>query len=192
MKLHGIIQRLRNSTPMRALRDTRGAAAIEMGIITPAILSLVLGTAELATGVAVDRKVTLTARALSDLVAQSKSISDSDIANVFSAAGSIMTPYSTSPLKARVTAVNINASLNATVAWSNAQNMTARSTGAAVTIPNGLKIANTQLIWAEVRYEFTPPVVKFLTGTVTLKDEFFARPRETTTICRPPIVTSCS
>lgn len=192
MNARSVLQRIRNSAPARAMRDTRGAGAIEMGIIAPAILSIVLGTAELASGVAVDRKVTITARSLSDLVAQSTTISDSDMTNIFNAASSILTPYSTSPLKAKVTAVSIDASLNATVAWGSSLNTTARSVGSTVTIPTGLKIANTQMIWAEVSYDFTPPVTRFLTGTVTLSDQFFARPRQSTTICRPPTVTTCS
>jgi Flp pilus assembly protein TadG len=192
MNLRGLMQRIRNSAAVRVLRDTRGAAAIEMGLIAPAMISFMFGTAELSTGVAVDRKVTITSRSLSDLVAQSTTISDSDMTNIFNAASSILTPYSTTPLHAKVTAVNIDASLNATVAWSSALNTSARAVGSTVTIPTGLKLANSQLIWAEVSYDFVPPVARFITGTLTLSDQFFARPRQSSTICRPPTVTVCS
>ena len=192
MTMQGLLQRFRNSAPMRALRDTRGAGAVEMALITPAILSFVIGTAELSTGVAIDRKVTITARSLSDLVAQATTISDSDMTNIFNAASSIMTPYPTSQLTAKVSAISIDASLNATVTWSNGYNAGGRTAGSAVTIPTGLKIANSQLIWAEVSYGYTPGVAKFITGTMSLTDQFFARPRQSTTICRPPNVTTCS
>lgn len=190
MRLQNLKQRLRRLAEL--VRDNRGIASIEMGLITPALLSFYLGTADLATGVAVDRKVTILARSLSDLVAQSTTISDTDMTNIFSAAGSIMQPYSTTTLKARVSAINIDGSLNATVGWSSGSNMTARSVGSAVTIPNGLKIANTQLIWSEIRYGFNAPAAKFIVGTVNLTDQFFARPRQSSTICRPPTVTTCS
>jgi Flp pilus assembly protein TadG len=192
MTLRGVFKRLRNSAFVGALRDTRGMAAVEMALITPAILSTMIGTAELATGVAVDRKVTITARSLSDLVAQSTSVSDTDMTNIFTAASSILTPYSTSPLKAKVSAVSIDASLNATVVWGNGYNTSARAAGSAVSIPSGLKVANTQLIWAEVSYDYVPPVARIITGTMTLSDQFFARPRQSSTICRPPTVTTCS
>jgi Flp pilus assembly protein TadG len=173
--------------------DSRGAAAVEFGIITPAILAIFFGTAELAQGVSIDRKLTITARALSDLVAQSTTISDSDMTNIFSASSAIMTPYAASPLKAKVSAVNVNAAgTTATVAWSSAQNDTARTVGEVVTIPAALKIANTQLIWSEVTYGYTPVVAYYITGTLNMTDQFFARPRQSSTICRPPTVTTCS
>ena len=192
MKLRGLLQRLRKSTPARIGIDTRGAAAVEFALIAPAILSIFLGTAELSQGVAIDRKVTITARSLSDLVAQSTTISDTDMTNIFSAATAIMTPYSSSPLKARVSAINIDASGNATVGWSSQSNWTAYTPGTAVTIPTALKMANSQLIWGEITYAYTPPVAKYISGTLNLTDQFFARPRQSNTVCRPPTVTVCS
>jgi len=173
--------------------DSRGAAAVEFGLITPAILAIFFGTAEMATGVSIDRKLTITARALSDLVAQSTTITDTDMTNIFNASGSIMTPYSASPLKAKVSAVNINATgTTATVAWSSASNDTARAVGEVVTIPAALKVPNTQVIWSEVTYGYTPTVAYYITGSLNLTDQFFARPRQSSTICRPPTVTTCS
>ena len=192
MKLRGLLQRLRKSAPVRIIIDTRGAAAVEFALIAPAILSIFLGTAELSQGVAIDRKVTITARSLSDLVAQSTTISDADMTNIFSAATAIVTPYSSSPLKARVSAINIDASGNATVGWSSQSNWTAYTPGTAVTIPTALKMPNSQLIWGEVTYAYTPTVAKYISGTLNLTDQFFARPRQSNTVCRPPTVTVCS
>lgn len=173
--------------------DSRGAAAVEFGLITPAILAIFFGTAELAQGVSIDRKLTITARALSDLVAQSTTISDTDMTNIFNASSAIMTPYSSSPLKAKVSAVSINAAgTTATVTWSSASNDTARTVGEVVTIPAALKVANTQIIWSEVTYGYTPAVAYYITGTLNMTDGFFARPRQSSTICRPPTVTTCS
>ena len=149
MKLRGLLQQLRKSAPVRIVTDTRGIAAVEFALITPAILGIFLGTAELSQGVAVDRKVTITARSLSDLVAQSTTVSDADMTNIFNAATAIMTPYSASPLKARVSAVNIDASGNATIGWSSQSNWTAYAAGTAVTIPTALRMPNSQLIWGE-------------------------------------------
>jgi Flp pilus assembly protein TadG len=196
MKLHRLLlQRFRKTRLAKIATDARGAAAVEFGIITPAILALFFGTAEMSQAVAVDRKVTITARALSDLVAQSTTITDAEMTNIFSAATSILTPYSSTPLKARVSAVSINASgSTATVIWSDATGagMSARTPNEVVTIPAALKIANTQLIWSEVDYAYTSPVGKFIVGTLSLADQFFARPRQSSTICRPPTVTTCS
>ena len=71
--------------------------------------------------------------------------------------------------------------------------MTPRAQSASVvTIPAALKIANTQMIWSEVTYGYTPAVAYYITGTLNMTDQFFARPRQSSTICRPPTVTTCS
>src|ERR1700745_4315134 len=85
---------VRNWFRMRA--DRRGLAATEFAFIMPVMLVMFFGTVEFSSGVAVDRKVTLMARALSDLTSQSTSVTDDDINNFFLAANWIMWPYATS------------------------------------------------------------------------------------------------
>ena len=51
-------------------RDCRGIAATEFAVIVPVMLVMFFGTVEFSSGVAVDRKVTLVARTLSDLTSQ--------------------------------------------------------------------------------------------------------------------------
>ena len=55
------------------LGDKRGIAAVEFAMIVPVMLVLFFGVVEFSSGVAVDRKVTLMARTLSDLTSQNDS-----------------------------------------------------------------------------------------------------------------------
>ncbi len=74
-----------------------GIAATEFAVIVPIMLVMFFGTVEISSGVAVDRKVTLVARTLSDLTSQSsESVSDTDMTNLFAklTQHAIMTPYS--------------------------------------------------------------------------------------------------
>src|SRR5713226_1256813 len=75
--------------------DCRGIAATEFAVIVPVMLVLFFGTVEFSSGVAVDRKVTLVARTLSDLTSQSPpaGVSDTDLTNYFAAGNGIMQPY---------------------------------------------------------------------------------------------------
>jgi Flp pilus assembly protein TadG len=51
-------------------QDRNGLAATEFAIIVPMIMVMFFGTVEFSSAVAVDRKVTLIARTLSDLTSQ--------------------------------------------------------------------------------------------------------------------------
>src|ERR1700759_3156562 len=80
------------------IADCRGVAATEFAVVVPIMLVLFFGTVEFSSGVAVDRKVTLMARTLSDLTSQNISVTDTQLTNIFNASTGIMTPYSVSPL----------------------------------------------------------------------------------------------
>ncbi len=82
------------------------------------MLTLMFGTIEVSSGVAIDRKVTLTARSLSDLVSQGTQVTSSDLQNFFGLGSAIMTPYPVTPgtMTQKVSAVTINASKTAKVA----------------------------------------------------------------------------
>src|SRR6476620_8022500 len=53
--------------------DRRGLAATEFAIVVPLMLVMFFGTVEFSSAVAIDRKVTLMARTLSDLTSQTPS-----------------------------------------------------------------------------------------------------------------------
>ncbi|MDQ8727018.1 pilus assembly protein [Bradyrhizobium sp. LHD-71] len=189
----GLLRRAQQLAAARVLRDNRGVSAVEFALVAPLMLALYFGAVEITQRLEVQRKVTLTARSLSDLVAQSVSISNADMTNIFTAAKSIMTPLPEGPLTARVSAVNVNASGEATIGWSSTYgDIAARATGSSATIPPGLRLPNTQLIWSEISYDYTSPASYFVVGTVEETDQFFARPRQSSTVCRPPAVTTCS
>ncbi len=170
-------------------RETRGAAAVEFALVTPLMISMYFGMVELSTGVAIDRKVTMVSHTLSDLIAQATAVNDTDISNVFNASSSIMTPYLAAPLTAKITAVSIDNTGKATVvcsrSWTSGGGViSGRAINTVVTssIPAGLIVNNTELIWAEVSYLYTPTIGYVVKTTVTLSDQFFARPRQSTTV----------
>ena len=76
-----------------------------------------------------------------------------------------------------MSSVKIDSAGKATVAWSNSLNGTAHTTGSAVTLPAALNVANTSLIWSEVQYTYQPVIGYVMTGTLTLKDQIYMRPR---------------
>src|SRR4051794_6874178 len=106
-------------TALRFAGDRRGVAATEFVMIVPLMLAMFFGMVEFSSGVAVDRKVTLMARTLSDLASQSTTLADSDLTNFFTASVAIFTPYSASPTQATLTELYVDpVTHQAKVQWS--------------------------------------------------------------------------
>ena len=167
-------------------RDTKGVVAVEFAAILPLMLTMFLGAVELSTGVAIDRKVTLTVRTVTDLVSQSSVVTNADVTNIMNAAAKVMMPYPDAPLKIKVSAVDIAADGSAKVAWSDSLNTLKRATGSAVSLPAALAVPSTQLIFGEIEYGYQPPVGYAVVGTINLNENFYTRPRQGASITRTP------
>ena len=168
--------------PRRFADDSRGLAATEFAIIFPLIVAVAFGAAEICNALTIDRKLTLTARAVSDIVSQGTAVSDTEMTNILKTGKTLLQPYSDSDLKLRVSAVSIDADGKATVVWSDASPTSEARAKGAVSLPTALLIPNTQLIWGEAAYDYKPNLgsfaIKPLWSFQYEKNEFFARPRE--------------
>ncbi len=169
--------------------DCRGIAATEFAVIVPIMLVMFFGTVEFSSGVAVDRKVTLMARTLSDLTSQSITVGDTDMTNFFAASTAIMTPYSSTPVKATISELYVDpTTLKARVQWSKGS--VPRPVSSTVTVPTALAIADTYLIFSEVSYRYVPAVGYVMAKTgVNLSDFAYTRPRQSRCVFYSPAAT---
>ncbi|WP_338695428.1 MULTISPECIES: TadE/TadG family type IV pilus assembly protein [unclassified Bradyrhizobium] len=172
--------------------DRRGLAAVEFAFIVPLMLVMFFGTVEFSSGVAVDRKVTLMARAASDLTSQATAVVDTDLQNFFSAAVGIMTPYDPSPTKITLSEIYVDNSNIARIQWSKAGTIASGATQATVTasarsqgdvvtslVPASLLIAGTYLIFSEVSYKYVPTIGYVMAKSgINLSDVAYTRPRQ--------------
>ena len=179
--LSSIGSRLRSSAAC-LIADCRGIAATEFAIIMPMMLVLFFGTVEFSSGVAVDRKVTLMARTLSDLTSQSLAVTDTDLTNFFAAATGIMTPYSSTPTKSTISELYVDpATKVARVQWSSGS--TPHLPKDVIAIPVELQVGGTYLIYSEVSYLYTPTVGYVMAKAgINLKDSSYTRPRQSTCV----------
>ena len=162
--------------------DTRGLAAVEFAMVVPLMLVLFFGTVEFSSGVAVDRKVTLMARTLSDLTSQNVSVTDAQLTNIFNASTGIMTPYSATPLNSTITELYVDPTTKiARVQWS--KGAAPRGTGSTVAIPAALQVGDTYLIYSEVSYKYVPAIGYVMAKAgINLIDFTYTRPRQSTCV----------
>jgi len=176
---------------VRLARDQRGVTAVEFAMLLPLMLTLYLGSVEISQGVAIDRKVTLTARTIADLASQSTTLSTADMSNILGAASSVIAPYDASQLRVTVSQIKIDSNGNATISWSNTQGGTAHGVGSGVTLPAALNTANTWLIWGEASYSYRPTIGYVVTGTLNLSDQIYMRPRLSNCVVGPGQTPPC-
>jgi Flp pilus assembly protein TadG len=173
----------------RFVRDRRANAAIEFAFIVPLMMTMFFGMVEFGSAIASSRKVTLSARNLSDLVSQSSTVTDLDIGNFNETGKAIMTPYWTADYLTRVSEIYVDpATLIGKVKWSKGSGtgMPDRAIDSSVTVPTALRIAGSYLIYSEVNHKYVP-AVGYVMGAagVPLSDTTYTRPRQSTCVLYP-------
>ncbi len=162
--------------------DVRGLSGIEFAMIAPMLVGVYLGVAETALGVTNSRKVSRVASVLSDLVAQTESITASQVDGIMNASSAVMAPFSSAGLTIRVIGVKINSRGVARVAWSKSRNGSAPAVGSIYPIPNDIRIADSFLIVTNVTYDYSPSLGANLTGTFHFNEKNYNVPRTSSTV----------
>jgi Flp pilus assembly protein TadG len=158
--------------------DQDGVSAVEFAMLLPLMITLYLGGVEISQAVSADRKTTLVAHAVGDLISQVSCMLPADQTNVFNAGKAVLYPYGVNNLKVIATRVDMDSNGRATVIWSNVLNgATPRAGDVSALIPTTLKTPSSSLIWAEASYTYRPTIGYVITGTLTLNDQIFLRPR---------------
>jgi Flp pilus assembly protein TadG len=165
-------------------RDRRGVSAVEFALLLPMMMTLYLGSVETSQGIAANRKVTLAAHTLADLASQYTDITNADMSNILAAGPAILAPFPTASIQEVVSEISINAQGVATVVWSDTLNGAALTVGQVVSVPSSLAVPNSSLVLSQVQYNYSPIYGYVLTGSITLHDQIFVRPRQSSSIAR--------
>ncbi|MBV9014948.1 MAG: pilus assembly protein [Alphaproteobacteria bacterium] len=170
----------------RIARGTSGIAATEFAVALPVLLLMYLGGAQLSDAIGCDRKVTITARAVADLISQNAILSKAQVMSILNASQQIMSPYASNNAKVVVSELWTDNSGNTKVVWSETVNGTARTAGSAITVPNAIKTNNSALIFSEVSYSYTPWVTFDFMRPMTLSQNVYMVPRIANTVSETP------
>jgi len=167
--------------------DRSGIAATEFAFIVPLMLVLFFGTVEFCSAIAIDRKVSLMARTMSDLTSQSTSVADADMSNFFTAAVSIMYPYPVgttnpilgTPMSGTISELYVDPTTHkARVQWSRGTSPLTQGS-IITTVPSALLVDGTYLIYSQVSYQYVPTVGYVMAKTgIALSDYAYTRPRQ--------------
>ena len=158
--------------------DKKGVAAVEFALISPILLMLLIGTLELGTAYTIDRRVSLIASSVADLVSRDAKLGNPtlnarDRAEMYlmsdKIARALITPYDFAPIKIHITKVqsDINDATKTTVSWAisysgNDPDMDTTqppyNAGDKYPMPGGLMAPGTTIYAVTATYDFTPLV----------------------------------
>jgi Flp pilus assembly protein TadG len=173
----------------RFIASTRGLAAIEFAMILPVLVLMLLATFDGGRAIVVYMKVRAATYVLASVTNQYSTavpISAANMTGIMGATTAVLAPYSSTPLAAVISELNISAAraTTAKVRWSATQNGTALAAGSTVNLPTGIASSTNTcgtypcyLILAQVSYAYTPLFGYFATGGITLSDTVYATPR---------------
>jgi len=169
----------------RLVRSRAGNVAVEFALVVPVILMLMLGSVELARFVTLNQKLERVAVSMSDLVARAETISQSELDDIFVAAGEVAQPFDLAGAGLVIISSLQNADGNgAMVAWqrSGGGSLSASSKigspGGSATLPEGFEVRQGETaIVAEVLFAFEPFLSELIVAPQTLYKSAHHRPR---------------
>jgi Flp pilus assembly protein TadG len=206
---HAHVERIKTlparlSAFFRGPNERSGIAATEFALILPVMLILFTGMLTYGFAIEINRKVTLTARNIADLVTQYETLTTSDMNTLLNSASQVMAPFSLATTTLVVAQVSVDSSNNATISWSEQlangtitspasgypagtpvslpANVvqpiaTGRCPTSPATVPNPTGAC---VIWGHVSYAYTPMIGYNVTGPITLTDDMYMNPRLST------------
>ncbi|HEY3948677.1 TadE/TadG family type IV pilus assembly protein [Phenylobacterium sp.] len=173
-------------TPLRRFirwaRDARGMAAVEFALIAPVMVLLYFGLAEFTMALMAQRRISHVASVIADLVSQTPQVTNSNVGDIFTVGGAILSPFAAGPLQMRITSVVADNNAVPKVAWSKGQGLTALAVNATVTVPNNLLTPGDSVVMADVQYSYTSPLQVVLPNALTFTSTFYLRPRRSPSV----------
>ena len=179
---------------LQFLRAQQGVAMVEFALALPLLMTVFLGTVEVTRYILITQKVEKLAHTVSDVTAQSKTVTNASLNQVVVAASDIMKPYSMNT-NGRIIVSSLYRAPSATngvVNWRYQGGGTLSATsklgleGATASMPSAFTFEEREnIIAAEVYYRFSPLVTSAFFGTTTIYRVAFYKPRLGTLISPP-------
>jgi len=172
-------------SPGRLLAGTAANAAVEFALALPVITLLMLGSVELARYVILNQKLDRVAVSMADLVARAETISQTELDDIFIAAGEVALPFELGPNgRVIVSAVTNPDGDGPEIAWQRSNDgayaATSRlgSEGGAATLGDDLQVREGETaIVSEVFFDFEPFLSELVLAPREMYKRAFHRPR---------------
>jgi hypothetical protein len=165
------------------LREVKAVAAIEMAFIFPVMVILYVGLVDVTNLVSINRRVTLTASTLADLVTQIDGMTTkSEIDGIFESARSIFEPHPVAGISLSLFSFKLNSG-TPQLRWKHTNGASCGATPAGGAEMESLMADGNDIVVARVCFDHAAIIGSFLgSGDFEIDDELMLRPRQSTTL----------
>jgi hypothetical protein len=165
------------------LRDVKAMAAIEMAFIFPVMVILYVGLVDVTNLISINRRVTLTASTLADLVTQiDGTTTRSELDGIFESARAIFEPHPVEGISLSLFSFMLNSG-TPQLRWKHTNGSSCGSTPAAGDEMEGLMADGNDIVVARVCFDHPAIIGSFLgSDDFEVDDELMLRPRQSTTL----------
>jgi hypothetical protein len=165
------------------LRDVKAMAAIEMAFVFPVMVVLYVGLVDVTNLVSINRRVTLTASTLADLVTQiDGSTNMAEIDGIFESARSIFEPHPVDNISLSLFAFRLNSG-SPELRWQHTNGTSCGGTPSGGDEMESLMADGNDIVVARVCYDHAAIIGSFLgSGDFEIDDELMLRPRQSNTL----------
>lgn len=180
------MERLNGGILTRLRGDKRGVSAVEFAMLAPVMIAMYFGLAEFCQGFMAQKRMGHATSMVADLVAQRETLTGAQVDDVFQVGTLIMKPFSSTPLKMRVSQVTRGTDGVARVDWSRGGGLTARTAASTVTVPAGMIANGETVVMSEATYDYDSPVDYMMPSITKFSQTFYLRPRSVDKIVYTP------
>jgi hypothetical protein len=164
-------------------RDMTAMAAIEMAFVFPVMVILYVGLVDVTNLVSINRRVTLTASTLADLVTQiDGTTTKSEIDGIFESARAIFEPHPVDGISLSLFGFRLNSG-TAQLRWKHTNGASCGATPSGGDEMESLMEDGNDIVVARVCYDHAAIIGSFLgAGDFEIDDELMLRPRQANTL----------
>lgn len=162
----------------RLIRDRRGVSAVEFALIAPLMIAFYFGLTEFCQGFMAQKRMSHSAAAVADLVAQTDVVTTDELADILAIGQTVMAPFQTSTLTLRVSSVTRGSDGVAKVDWSRGSSIEPLAQNAVVDVPEDILANGESVVMSETTYGYSSPVKYMLPGVTNFDSKFYSRPRK--------------
>jgi Flp pilus assembly pilin Flp len=169
-------------------KNSEGTAAIEFAFIAPLMIATYFGTVEISRVYITKNKVETVTETISDLVAQGKTTTTQELADIFAIGSKALTTKENLEFNIVVSAVETQPNNSGTpvsrVLWSESKKGTKKLTKDSIVndLPVGLARNYETIIMTELYYEHSSFLEFFIKGKKSFDRRFYSKPRYTSSI----------